>query len=384
MDFDFKGAGGFVVARRFIARRMPTEYAVRFRLRGHGAINNLELKLVDAGGQNVWRHVIKDLRPPARWKRMRIEGREIDFAWGPASGSDLVQLGSMELAIVAGEGGAGTLWIADLQIEDCTPTQAPRATASSELPGFAAGAALDGAGWKPRPEDARPSLVIDFSQPRTIGGLVIDWLGEAPADGFRVRASNGGGRWKSLYCAERAGGKRSYVYLPGLKTRFLRLDIARADTAEIGAMVRLQAFDYSRSLAAFWHHVAAAEPRGWHPRWLHREQSVWTPIGRSNGIHCALMNGDGMVEVDQGSFSIEPMLLIKDRLFTWADFSARQELLEEMDARTCRDLGGGRLATAHTGRGDRERPTCVLATVSTTLPRGTCPPAYSWWCVRFK
>ncbi len=71
------------------------------------------------------------------------------------------------------------------------------------------------------------------------------------------------------------------------------------------------------------------EARGWHPRWLHREQSVWTPIGTSNGTHCALMNADGMVEVDQGSFSIEPMLWIEDRLFTWTDVGSRQELLED-------------------------------------------------------
>jgi hypothetical protein len=34
-----------------------------------------------------------------------------------------------------------------------------------------------------------------------------------------------------------------------------------------------------------------------------------------------------MCEVDQGSFSLEPMLWIKGRLFTWADVAPRQELL---------------------------------------------------------
>ena len=33
-----------------------------------------------------------------------------------------------------------------------------------------------------------------------------------------------------------------------------------------------------------------------------------------------------MVEVAPGSFSIEPMLWIEDRLFTWTDVAARQEL----------------------------------------------------------
>jgi F5/8 type C domain len=338
MDFDFKSAGGFVVARRALGRPMPKEYAVHFLLRGRGAINNLELKLVDASGQNVWRYVKKDLQLPARWKRMRVESREIDFAWGPSSGSEISQLGSVEFAIVAGEGGTGTVWIADVQIEDCSPLEAPTASASSALAGFDASAALDGPGaldgpraldgfgWKPRPDDLSPWIMIDLHQPRTIGGLTIDWLSDAPARGFRVRVSNSGHRWKTLHTATGAGGKRTNVYLPGLKTRYLRVELSKPVA---GAALRLQPFDFSRSIHAFWHNVADAEARGWHPRWLHREQSVWTPIGTSNGVHCALMNDDGMVEVDQGSCSIEPMLLLNGRLFTWADVPSRQELLDD-------------------------------------------------------
>ncbi len=326
MDFDFKGGGGFVVARRACSRSMPTEYAVHFRLRGRGAVNNLELKLLDATGQNVWRHVIKDLQLPARWKRMTIDSREIDFAWGPSSGRGIGELGFIEFAIVAGEGGKGTMWIADLEIEDCSPTQAPRVSASSELPGYEAAKALCGPGWKPLPEDLRPWIVIDSLQPRTVGGLVIDWLSEAPAGGFRIRASNSGHRWRTLHTAMRAGGRRSNLYLPGLKTRFLRLELGKPSA---GAVLRLQPSDFSRSIDAFWHSIADAEARGWHPRWLHREQTKWTPIGTSNGTHCALMNDDGMVEVDQGSFSIEPMLLIDERLFTWAEVASRQELLQD-------------------------------------------------------
>jgi hypothetical protein len=323
MDFDFKGAGGFVVARRAIRRAMPEEYAVHFRLRGRGPVNNLELKLVDAAGQNVWRYVQKDLRLPARWKRMKIDSRAIDFAWGPSSGGRLSMLGSMEFAIVAGEGGQGTIWIADVEIEDCTPRERPRASASSELMHFEAANSLGGSGWRPHPEDRRPWINIDFTQARTIGGLVIDWLEHAPASGFRVRVSAGGVHWRTVHRAPAAGGKRSYIYLPDLKTRWIRLQLSEPSA---GATVRLQTFEFSRSIHSFWHAVAEGEVRGWHPRWLHNEQSVWTPFGTSNGTHCALMNEDGMVEVDAGSFSIEPMLWIGGRLVTWADVESRQEL----------------------------------------------------------
>jgi hypothetical protein len=326
MDFDFKGGAGFVVARQAHRRRMPEDFAVTFRLRGAGAVNHLELKLIDAAGQNVWRRVQKDLRPPPRWKRMTVDSRDIEFAWGPSSGGRIEELGSVEIAIVAGEGGMGTWWIADLKIEDRTPSQAPAIRASTAQPDFAAAAALLTSGWKPQPDDPRPWITIDFSAPRPVGGLVIDWLEHAPSRGFRVRGSNNGVRWKALHTATAAGGPRSYVYLPGLKTRFLRLDL---DEPSAGAALRVQSFEFSRSIHAFWNNVAKGEPRGWHPRWLHNEQTLWTPFGTANGIHCALMNADGMVEADQGWFSIEPMLWIQGRLFTWADVTARQELPDD-------------------------------------------------------
>jgi hypothetical protein len=324
MEFGFKDGGGFVVAKRPMSRSMPDEYEILFRMRGRGSVINLELKLVDATGRNVWRHVMKNLQLSARWKRMKVQSREIDFAWGPAGGS-ISHLGSIEFAIVASEGGKGTLWIADVQIEDSSPSEPPRIHASSEIPGFEAAGALAGVGWKPRADDPKPWIVIDSTQSRRFGGLIIDWLGEAPESGFRVRGSNSALRWKTLYTAKGASGKRSYVYLPDTKVRFLRLELAGPS---VGAVLRPQSFEFSRSMDVFWFNVAKPEARGWHPRWLHREQTLWTPIGTSNGTQCALMNDDGMVEVNEGSFSIEPMLRVGEQLFTWTDVTSRQELLE--------------------------------------------------------
>ncbi|MDP9082537.1 MAG: discoidin domain-containing protein [Pseudomonadota bacterium] len=326
MDFRFNEGGGFVVAKHLISRSMPEEYAILFRLRGRGAPVDLELKLVDLTGRNVWRYVFKKLQLPVRWRRIKVESRKIEFGWGPAGGGSIAELGSLEFAIVANAAGAGSLWIDDVRIENAGPSQAPLVTASSQVADFEASAALTAAGWKPRVDDAEPWLSIDSGEPRRIGGLVIDWLHVAPASGFRVLGSSGGSRWKILHAAKSAGGKRSYVYLPETKLRFLRLELAEPTA---GAAVRLQSFEFSRSIESFWYNVAKTESRGFTPRWLHREQTLWTPIGTSHGTQCALMNDDGMVEVSQGSFSIEPMLWIQDRLYTWSDVTPRQELLHD-------------------------------------------------------
>src|SRR5262245_37556418 len=323
MDFDFKDGKGFVVARHVSRRPMHEDYAVGFRLRGRGPVNDLEIKLVDAAGTSVWRHVIKHLNPPARWKNFRIDSREMEFAWGPAGGGVIPELGAIEIAIVAREGGAGTTWLSDLRIQDCRPRAAATASASTGLPGFDASAALGGAGWRPRPDDAKPWIVVDFTEPRIIGGLIIDWHKCAPSLGFRVRASSSGKRWRTLHAARSVGGLRSYVYLPNTRTRFLRLDLNEPSG---GAALRPQSFEFARSIDVFWYNVARSEPRGRYPRWLHREQSLWTPVGTTNGTHCALMNEEGAIEMEPGSFLIEPMLWINDRLFAWADVTLTQEL----------------------------------------------------------
>ena len=325
LDFDFKGAAGFVVARSPVQHELGEDYTVTFRLRGIGARNDLELKLIDAGGQNVWRHVLRSLRPPLRWNRFRIDSREFEFAWGPASGDVPKSLGAIELAIVAGEGGAGTLWVSELEIEDRASLSAARASASSALPGFDANQALGGPGWIPSPEDARPWIALEFTEPRTLGGLIIEWRDAAPASGYRVRASSRGRRWRTLYETRSAAGARSYVYLPNLTTRLLRLEF---DAPLAGAVVQPQPFEFSRSIDAFCYGVARHEPRGWYPRWLQREQTLWTPIGTANGRHCSLMNEEGAVELTPAGFSIEPMVAIDGHLSTWADAALRQELLE--------------------------------------------------------
>ena len=327
LDFDFKGGKGFVVARCPVQHEISEDYTVALRLRGVGRKNNLELKLVDSSGQNVWRHVEADLQAPARWKRFRIDSREFEFAWGPASGDVPKELGTIEIAIVAGEGGTGTLWISDLEIKDYGPPTRASATASSALPGFDANRALAGSGWKPDPDDARPWIIVDFIEPRTLGGLIIDWRDGAPESGFRVRASSRGHRWRTVYATPRAGGARSYVYLPDLKTRLLRLEL---DAPLCGAALEPQSFEFSRSIEAFCYSIARREPRGWYPRWLHREQTLWTPIGTANGTHCALMNEEGVVEFAPASFSIEPMIVVEGQLFSWANVEQRQELLDAM------------------------------------------------------
>jgi hypothetical protein len=116
--------------------------------------------------------------------------------------------------------------------------------------------------------------------------------------------------------------------MPATRARWLRLELrASVEGRGFGIVgIGVRPYEFSRSIQTFFRGIAAEAPRGDYPRWLAREQSYWTPIGVPDGETCALMNEEGMVEVDRGTFSIEPFLFVDGHLVTWADAETRETL----------------------------------------------------------
>jgi len=169
LDFDFKGGGGFVVARRPLARAMPESWALALRIRGAAPANKLELKLVDPSNRNVWWWHRDAFEFPADWQPLRIRSSEVAFAWGPAGGGPLRELGAIEIAIAAPPGGRGTVWLEDLRLEDLTLREPPRVRASSAAAGHSAEQAIGNDAttcWRSHP-GATPNGSPSTSAPNT-------------------------------------------------------------------------------------------------------------------------------------------------------------------------------------------------------------------------
>jgi hypothetical protein len=334
LDYDFKGGGGFVVARRPLARLMPESWALALNVRGAAPANKLEIKLVDPSNRNVWWWHRDAFDFPAEWQPLRIRSAEVAFAWGPAGGGPLRELAAIEIAIAAGPGGHGTVWLEDLRFEDFSLREPPRVRASSALAGHPPERALDGAAdtsWRSELGPGPAWLALDFRDEHEYGGVVIDWAAGAEARAFHVQASDDGEAWKTLWTARQAEGPRHYVYLPGGgRSRWLRVLVLKAaGSAEVGiASLRVEPFEFSRSLHDFFHAVAARERRGLHPRWLHREQTYWTPVGVDGAAAAAILNEEGMFEPDRASFSLEPFLFAEGELVSWADAEVTQSLAQ--------------------------------------------------------
>jgi hypothetical protein len=362
LDFDFRAGGGWASARKEVSLALPANYVFSFRVRGTGSVRNeLQLKLVDPSGANVWWWRQRGFEPPDAWQRIVVRRPRIAFAWGPAGGGAPRRVGSLELAIAVEEGGQGTLWIDDLHLEEREPPSRqpvrPEVSASSQRPGHEPALAVDrdpATGWRNDPADLRPWLGLDFGRPREFGGLVIDWEPGAHASAYRVELSEDGAEWVEAYRAEAAHGGRDYLYLPDSEARAIRLVLERgagvgdgdgADgDGEGGAggvegraaggaaygirWIGIAPLEFSASPNRFMERLARESPRGTYPRYLLGEQTHWAVVGADGDDAEGLLSDDGMLEVGREAFSIEPFLWVDGRAYAWSDVFASASLAD--------------------------------------------------------
>ena len=117
LDYDFQGDARYATARKEVDLELPLDYQFSFWIRADAPVNNLEFKLIDPSGKNVWWVNRRDFSFPREWKKITVRKRDIEFAWGPAGGGELHHIGAIEIVVTAGTGGKGTVWIDDLALE---------------------------------------------------------------------------------------------------------------------------------------------------------------------------------------------------------------------------------------------------------------------------
>ncbi len=337
LDYDFQGHGGWAAAHRKLKLELAPNWELAFRLRGAPATQTLEVKLLDPSGENVWWSVRRDLAIGEAWQRIVVKKRQISFAWGPAGGGELERAGSIEIAVVAGDGGKGTVWIDDLTYTPLEPPHpyrgTPKATASSSAPGHEPRLAVDGdpaTTWRGAGAAGPRWLQVDFGERRELGGLVVDWDPDAAPGSFEVQTSRDGADWTTGWRVSNAHGRRSRVFLPETDCRLVRLLAAPKPGGEIGIreieVVPVERWATANDLLA---DVARDSRRGLYPRGLLGEPSSWTVTGPSpGGSRRGLLGADGAFEPAARSFSLEPFVLLDGRLLTWADVASSQSLMD--------------------------------------------------------
>jgi len=172
IDFRFVKGGGYAVVHRAVSLDLPENYAFRFLVRGHAPPENLEFKLVDSTGSNVWWCNRRDYVFQPEWQSVTTRKRQIPFAWGPAGGGEIRHVAAIEFAITA---------------------------------------------------DAHPRIELDLGGPREFGGLRLDMPeGHRPWN-VAIELADKGGVWRHARTLIGMRRAREYVQLPESEAQRVRL-----------------------------------------------------------------------------------------------------------------------------------------------------------------
>ncbi|PYQ48085.1 MAG: hypothetical protein DMF59_17095 [Acidobacteria bacterium] len=283
MDFDFHGHGGYAIAHKPVSIDLPPDFEFAFWIRGIAPPNNLEFKLIDATGDNVWWVNQHNYVFPKEWTRVVLKKRHFQFAWGPLGGGEPHQIAAIEIVVTAGSGGKGMVLIDDLTLTE-------RHVASVDQP------------------LAFTTPTIDFPETREFGGLIV----ENDAPNYEVQISSDAETWQTIYSVKGAKSPRQFLFTPETEARHIRV-------VPPARRVILEPIAWSASRNDFFTNVAREAPRGDYPRYFQGEQSYWTVVGVDGDSSEALFNIDGALEPEKGGYSIEPFLYTGERLLSWND-----------------------------------------------------------------
>jgi hypothetical protein len=339
LAFDFHGVSGAAMLRRELPMDWPDNFALSFDVRGAMPPNDLQVKLADASGDNVWWYRRDAFQPAANWQTLTFRRKQVAFAWGPAKDRTLRRTAALEFTVYAGQGGQGgqgELCLSNLRLQPLPPEPdhfpQPRGEASSSLAGYAVQRMIEGKGeWRSDPASAgSQSLTLDLGLSREFGGLLMHWLPGEQASRYEVELSDDAEHWRSVSSVAGGNGGDDALFLPDAQARYLRLRLLEGPGRAYG-MSRLEVKDraWGASPNVFFQEQARQAPRGMYPRGFSGEQSYWTLVGADGGAsHSALISEDGAVEVGKGGWSIEPMLFAGGKVIDWATVRSSQSLLE--------------------------------------------------------
>lgn len=324
LDYNFGGVSGYAVMRRKLPRQWPQNFKLQARIKGSGGTNDLQFKLVDASGDNVWWVNWPHTTLPATLTPHTFRRRHIAFAWGPAADRTLHQTEFMEWVVAAGrDGGRGTLCVAALSLQELAPEPAQ---------------------WPTPRVSTQPGVVqFDLGAVREFNGLTLQWPADTTRPDQPLQHSLNGRTWHTFNTLASSGPARQMrasagglhtLFAPESEARYLRLVTQqRGATAQLAAPPQLTLKtatdwpDFNHVLAA----QAAALPRGEMPRAFVGQQNYWTLVGvDGGGQRSALISEDGALEVGRGGYSLEPAVRLQSgQTITWADVQQRHTLRDQ-------------------------------------------------------
>lgn len=330
IDFNFKTGTGFCGITKAFPVNLPDNFKYSFYIKGNAPVNNLEFKLVDKSGENVWWYNQRSYKFPTEWTKVNVKKRKIEFAWGPTADKSLKSVNKIEIIVASATGGKGTIYLDELSYQELEPL-----TAEKPLPEISSSSnqsmnknlfdSDSSTTWKSKGKGPQ-EIIIDLKKNREYGGLIIDWHKQLYASKYNIDISGNGKDWETAYPVKTGKGGRRYINLRDNESRYIRLNLPETEKGYVIKDIYLKDYEFSETPEKFFTEFASEYPRGYFPRFIYNEQSFWTIIGVNNDTKEALFNHDGALEIDQRHPSIIPYIFDGKKLLTWNDVDRSQKL----------------------------------------------------------
>ena len=331
IDYAFERGGGFAIVRRAVDIDVEGNHVFSFRVKGDAPANDLEFKLLDDSGDNVWWHNRRRYTPPANWQTLSSSRRSIEFAWGPNQDRTLSHVAGIEFAIASATGGKGTIWIDDLRfapLPEPLPIDAPVRLTSTESEREIVANTQSPIELAQTPLDE--GVEIHLGTPRPLGGLILGF-DNAQADPFTlaVQGRDASGTWVDLAADVRVETATSVVTFDGESLTAIRL--AAHDAADEAAAIKrieflpIEAHENPNRLLEI---LATTGQRTHLPAYYTGERTFWTVAGLPGEKGEALLDENGSFEPVKAGPRLQPALLVGGQLLGgWNADSRTQSLL---------------------------------------------------------
>ncbi|HEX2982479.1 MAG TPA: discoidin domain-containing protein, partial [Ignavibacteriales bacterium] len=336
LDFNFVSGAGYGGFQKTFPLELPENFQFSFYIKADAPSNNLEFKLIDESGDNVWWKNQINFEFPRQWKKITIKKRNIEFAWGPAQDKNLKKVYKLQFMIASFNGGKGSVYFDNFKFEplegiaDTLPV-IQNIEVSTNM--HDAANLFDGKAstfWRSAPADNQ-SVIIDLGARKELGGLIIDWDEKSYAEKYNILLSNDKAEWEKAYTVNNGKGGRAYISLSGSESRYIKLDLLESSGGKGYTIneIKTEGYKFTETPETFMSNIAKDKPQGYFPKYIYNTQSYWTITGVNADEKEALINEEGMVEVDKRSFSIEPFIYMDGKLITWKDAKYEQGLEDE-------------------------------------------------------
>ena len=335
LRYNFNGVSGYVGMQRNAEIEYPDNYRFDLSLQGDAPANDLQLKWIDASGDNVWWFHRPKLALSKTWEALRIKRRQIVKAWGPSMDSKLLRSSKLELTIASAVGGTGRVCIDALSLRALGPdmTEPSIISARASPNNNSARAAFDqnqSTLW--RSSLRLPArLQLDLGQLSEFGGLSLDWKEANHPSRYRIALSDDAKKWRTVHEVTDSNGGRDWIALPESEARFIAIEIPEQKLAHDYALqeVQVKPLEFAGTRNTWISNIAKDNARGAFPRPFLNEQRYWTLLAVPGDTEQGLLSEDGALEVARAGFSVEPFVRVDGKLLSWADVTHRQSLQDQ-------------------------------------------------------